>query len=429
MAQSPDALSPPAERLDEQHPEGGRSGAGAVDPAGRPLPPGRPGARWRGLGRPLGLYACSRVVVLLAGSLVVYLGNGLATQRFNGPWPLVPAGPRLLQALGSWDGSWYLLVARHGYFSSYQETSPAMPPTRNGGQDAFFPGFPTLIRVTADVTGLTQLTAGVLLALVFGAVATVAIWLLVRLLIDQPTADRTAALWVFFPGSFVLSMVYAEGLTVAAAALCLLLLLRQRWVLAGLAAAVATASQPEALALVPCCAWAAGSCLYRRRDRTALIALAAPVLSLAGVLAFFSYLAVKDGDLLRWYHVEHQQWKSGDGLYHNSLHIIGYSLQHPTDIHDSVVAAFLLFTVVGIVLMVRWRPPAVLWIYTGLVLVAAVSSLPVGTRGRVVLVAFPLIVAVARLARGVALTALVGAFGVILGTLTILTLTQVIVAP
>lgn len=380
-----------------------------------------------GVSRVLGLYVGSRAAVLLATALVVNLGNGMAAKGFQGPWPLVPKGPALLQALGSWDGAWYLLVAGHGYFAPYHEVTSATHATPSGAQMAFFPGFPALLRVVSGATGLSPLMTGAVLAFLLGAVAALAVWWLVRHLLDEPTAERAVALWVFFPGSFVLSMVYAEGLTVAAAAVCLLALVRRRWVVAGLAAAVATATQPEALALVPCCAWAAGSRLFG--DRRDLRALAAPLLSLAGVLAYFSYLAVTTGDFLRWYHAEQEWWKSGDGLYHNTLHLLGYSLQYPGDIHDSVVAAFLVFTVAGLVLMVRWRPPAVIWIYTGFVLLSAIVSFPVGTRGRVVLVAFPLIVAVARAARGAAFTALVGVSGALLTAMTILTLTQYKVAP
>jgi hypothetical protein len=385
-------------------------------------------SRYRPVCRVLVLYAASRMVVLLACGMLVYLHNGLAAVDFNGPWPLIPSGRPLFQALGSWDGAWYLLIARHGYFSSYQEL-PFKGLIGPGAQQAFFPGFPVLVRLTGKVTGLGLLSAGVLSAFVLGAVAALALWALARLLVGAEAAERAVALWVFFPGSFVLSMVYAEGLTVAGAALCLYSLLKKRWVLAGLAAAVATASQPEALAVVPCCAWAAAAWIYRERCSRALLALAAPVLSLLGVLTYFSYLGHKTGDFLRWYHVEKTSWQSGDGFYRNTVHLLAKSVTHPTFIHDSVVAAFFLYVVVTIGLMVRWRPPVVVGLFTFFVLLSALSSVPVGTRGRVVLVAFPLTIATARVVKGTSFTVLVGVFGAFLTTLTVLTLTNVVVAP
>ena len=77
---------------------------------------------------------------------------------------------------------------------------------------------------------------------------------LARRLYDNDVAERAMVLFAVFPGSFVLSYAYAEALLIVLAALCLWFLLDEHWLLAGLAAALATATRPNGIALVAACA-------------------------------------------------------------------------------------------------------------------------------------------------------------------------------
>src|SRR5438128_829027 len=83
-------------------------------------------------------------------------------------------------------------------------------------------------------------------------------------------AGRPVALFCFFPGAMVLSLAYSEALMLALAIGCLLALLKERWVTAGVLGAFATATRPNAVALVAACAWAAGTAIWRRRQWRAL---------------------------------------------------------------------------------------------------------------------------------------------------------------
>jgi hypothetical protein len=372
------------------------------------------------LGRTTGVFALSRLVVATVLGAVLVVNQGLATHHFTGPWPPPPKASLFLQALGSWDGSWYLLIANHGYFPS-----PANAAIAPGSAIAFFPAWPLLLRSVAALTGATPIVVGVGLAFLFGVGASVAVWYLVRHLCDQAVADRAVVLWVFFPGAVVLSMVYSEALAILLCAVCLLALLSERWLIAGLVAGVATAVHPEALVLVPCCLWAAGAAIWKERDWWALMA---PVFSLAGVLAFFSYLDHTTGDFFRWYHVERAIW-GGTGFFHDTVFDLRQAVTHPHDLEAVVPALGLVFAVVGIGLMVRWRPPVIIWIYTLGILLTAFDSNMVGARPRVLLTAFPLIVAVARAIRPSALGVLAGVSGALLATMTFLLFSLVLVAP
>jgi hypothetical protein len=372
------------------------------------------------LGRTTGAFALSRLVVAAVLGAVLVVNQGLATHHFTGPWPPPPRASPFLQALGSWDGSWYLLIAKYGYFPSAAHAAVAP-----GSAIAFFPAWPLLLRGVSAMTGATPVVVGVALAFVFGAAASVALWYLVRELCDHAVADRAVVLWVFFPGAVVLSMVYSEALAILLCAVCLLALLRRRWLIAGVAAGVATAVHPEALVLVACCLWAAVAAIWKDRDWWAVLA---PVLSLAGVLAYFSYLDHATGDFFRWYHVERTIW-GGTGFYHDTVFDVRQAVTHPHDLEAVVPALGLMFALVGLGLMLRWRPPAIVWIYTLGILLTAFDSNMVGARPRVLLTAFPLIVAVARAIRPSALGVLAGVSGALLATMTFLLFSLVLVAP
>ena len=74
--------------------------------------------------------------------------------------------------------------------------------------------------------------------------------LLARRVFSASVAARAMVLFAVFPGSFVLSFAYSEAPFIVFAASCLLLLLDEQWLLAGLAAALATATRPNGVAIV-----------------------------------------------------------------------------------------------------------------------------------------------------------------------------------
>lgn len=355
--------------------------------------------------RPLAIYLASRVVVLGAVAVVSQLGIGRARHHFPGPWPTIAAKVPFLRALSTWDASWYLHVATDGYGSDHHKFAVAhhlhVTPDM-----AFLPLFPLTVRAGHVVTGLTPAAVGAVVAFLVGAVAAVMVWALARRLTDRRVADRAVALWCFFPGAFVLSLIYAEGLTVACAAICLLALLDRRWAVAGLAAGLATATQPSALVLIPCCVWAAWLAVRRRREWAALVA---PALAPLGVLAYVGYLWARTGEPIAWYHVQRVYWHGQLNPYATTVRMVYRAVAHPGTLNYLVPSLGLVLVVIGAVLLWRWRPPAVVWIYAAGVMALALSSAPVGARPRFFLAAFPLAIAMARVARG-------RAFGVLLGT-------------
>ena len=233
--------------------------------------------------RPLGLFVASRLVTLSAIGIAV-----------------VVKGVVFSDVIHIWDGGWWMSTALHGY----PHAVPMIDGHAAQSTIAFFPMFPLLARAVMNVTGLPLLGSLLVVTTVFGGLTAVGLWYLTRRVLDADAADRTVALFCFFPGSFVFSLVYAEPVMLALAVGCLLFLLQRRWLLAGVLAAMATASRPNAAVLIVCCAWEAGFAVMRRRvagpDR--------PALAPAGIVSYFVFLRVRTGSMRAWFDVEKGGW-------------------------------------------------------------------------------------------------------------------------
>lgn len=391
-----------------------------------PSPVGRPSlpvTRRRTLRRPLLIYAASRVLVFATVAIVTIAGN---TDPGKGPWPTMP-GPRVpfLRALGRWDSAWYLAIARHGY---RVESSPP----KGHASNAFFPLYPMLVRGVSDVTHLSPLIVGVVLTTLFGAAAAAVVWLLAKRLAGDRVADRAAILFCFFPGAFALSMAYSEALLVLACAVSLLALLERRWFVAGVAAAVATATRPNAAAIILSCAVAAFLAWRNERDLRAWIA---PLLAPVGGLAYFTFQWARTGDFMAWFHAERQNWQDhmdpGVTAFKRvwqtftgpapSLHAGGLNIQ--------VVALGAVLAVVGIYFLLRWRPALPVTLFGLGVIAMACTSVNVGPRPRLLLPAFPVAIAVARGVRGKTFVAIAVVSALAMAVLTGITVASLAATP
>ena len=383
-------------------------------------------SRWRaavlapGVVRPLAVYAASRAVVLLAFLLAATIASVLGDDlRAGRPWPPAPAGQSLtLTALTGWDGTWYAEIARHGY-------GP------RSSMMAFFPGFPLAVKALAGITGWSHATAAVAAGTLFGALAAVLLWQLSERLGGRQFADRSTTLFAFFPGSFVFSMGYAEPLMLAAVLGSLLAVERRQWVLAGACGAVATATRPNALVLVAALVW--GAVAANRRGE-GWKPLCAPLLSLAGVAAYFAFLWRRTGSAFAWFDIERNLWNETFSPAHAASRVdkafqqLAGNRPGP-DLNYLLPAVGLVFAVVALVLLARWRPPGTLTLYAAGVVVLAAGSSNLGLRPRFLVTAFPLLQAVAWKVRGSAFAVIVAVSAVVLGALVAITVLTLLATP
>jgi hypothetical protein len=296
--------------------------------------------------------------------------------------------------LDIWDARWFIRAAEKGWPTHLPEVHGHVVASTL----AFLPAFPLAIRWLTDLTGLSPVAVGVTISGVSGLTAIVAVGMLVSHFAGAVKAERAALLMAVFPGSFVFSLVYSEGIVVTCIAFGLLALLRRQWWLAGLLGLIASATTPIALAFVVSCAWCSGSAIRQQRDWRSLLA---PVLAPLGFVAYLAWLWGHTGNLSAWRLAERGGWKSYPSLSY-PIHIVTTFVFDP--VAPTRTGQLLFFgtvaAIIGAVFAIRERQPMPVLLY-GLVAAAiAAGSAPIGLRPRFLMLAFPLIVAVGTRLRG-----------------------------
>jgi hypothetical protein len=308
-----------------------------------------------------------------------------------------------LEVFTTWDAHWYLRIVTDGYPHS-------VPIGENG--DAvystipFFPVFPGITKLATYVSPLTDASTIVFVTLAIGALAAVALWLTAAHLADAALADRAVLLFCFAPGALTLSFAYAEGTMLVLAMASLWALHERRWLLAGVAGMVATASRPNAIVLVACAAWAAGWAIWKHRDWWSLIA---PVLTPLGAIGFIVWIGDRTGESEAWFRVQREAWDERFDWGNFTSVAMRDFLVRPFegDVRALIIGLGGFVTVILLVMLQRARLPGVYNIFALGIIGLAVTSAVLGPRPRFLFTAFPLTIAAAKYLRGQVLTVVV----------------------
>ncbi len=345
-------------------------------------------SRWnRALLVGLAAYVVSRMCVIAAGGV---RASQMAVDAREDGTPEPSAYKTITEVLTSWDGRWYLELVRRGY----PDSIPAnITYEQLEARAAFFPVYPWTVRVLDVVLPGGDTFAALALNFVLGAIAVVLVGLLARRLYSVSVAARAMTLFAIFPGSFVLSFAYSEAMLIVLAAACLLLLLDERWVLAGLTAAVATGARPNGIALVAACAVASVLAIRTSRDWRSL---AAPILAPIGFVGFQWYVDRTAGERGAWFRVQSEAWSEGTSfgitVFTNTVEFITSPLGSPT---DALTALSVLALIAMVYCAWRSRLSLILSAYSASVIVLMLIPETVTARPRFLFTAFPLIIAVA----------------------------------
>lgn len=291
---------------------------------------------------------------------------------FPGPPP-----PSFLAPLIRWDANFYLALAKDGY-----------PPRHPGPNHhlAFFPLYGLLVRLIASGVGNVFWAAFLLsnLCTLIAALLIVELGKLAR------PADglRAALLFLASPGAHFFVYPYTEALFAALLAASLLLLRSQRFLLAALPGAAASAVRSPGVAAAFALfaqAWATGSRTARAR------ALGASALSLGGLLAFAIWCQVAQGDALAFLRMQ--------ALHNRRLSLLGpvrAFLAFDTDPDYYLVTIASLYVAAR---MIR-RTPAWAWATAWFLLLLPLFTGTLNAMIRYVAADVPLICGVPPLARG-----------------------------
>lgn len=345
----------------------------------------------------------------------------------------------IYRELQNWDGGWYRALAQDGYRHEAVHGETTL---------GFFPLYPMLIWLVARpllLTTNTEWHALVISGLIISGLGGLAAAVLVQRLAERwwgaAAGRRAVLLFCLFPGSVVFSMVYAEGIMIPLAAGCLLALRDRRWWLAGLLAALATASEPEAVILVLVCAVSATVELRQRgwRSPSARRSLAAPVLAPLGLIGVAAFLWAWTGTPFAYWLAQHYGWRERFdplALPHLAIrlahHVSFAHFNHPTiNLNWPVGLIGAVVLVVLLVLMARIRRTIWLeaWIWTLGISFIAVTSEWVPPNPRLLITAFPLVMVPAYYLRGRGFTWLLLGNGALLAGMSWLTFVSVSLRP
>lgn len=260
---------------------------------------GHIGRGLRGLSYPL-------VAYLLVGlSLFVLVWAAPTIFGINPLYPVDPSFPGS-DVLGGWfrfDGGWYELIARNGYFYAGEDAQSSI---------AFFPAYPLLMRLVAVVVR-NEVIAGMLITFACGLAATLLLYRWVERKLDAATARLAVLVFVLYPYAWYLfGAVYADALFIAGVIAAFVLVENDHPILAGLVAAVATAARPVGVAVV---IGLVAVVIHRRggwrRLRPADLGV---LLSACGLLAWAVYLWSEWDDPLLFAEVQEAPgWDQGSG--------------------------------------------------------------------------------------------------------------------
>ncbi|WP_418958858.1 hypothetical protein [Streptomyces tritici] len=282
---------------------------------------------------------------------------------------------------GRWDAVWYVRIAEDGY--GYQVTLP------NGDVHsdlAFFPLFPALERALAAVSPFDAATAGLVLAWAAGFAAAWGIYAVGAHVAGRDAGILLAVLWGVYPTAFVQSMAYTETLFTALAAWSLYAVLRDRWHLAGLLCSLAGLTRPTAAALVAALGVTAVVTVVRERRLPARVA-AGVLLAPLGWLAYIVYVGVRRGSATAYFDVQAAWGNSIDG----GVALARFVASRPPLAALGLCAALALLAWV-LVLCVRQRQPLPLLVYTvAVVVVSLIGAAYFGSRPRLMMPAFGLL--------------------------------------
>ncbi|MFJ3839890.1 hypothetical protein ACIPY6_30870 [Streptomyces sp. NPDC090054] len=288
-----------------------------------------------------------------------------------------------------WDSLWYARIAAEGY--GYEVVLPSGAVHSNL---AFFPLLPWLERLVAAVSGLSYGSAGLVVSVVAGFAAAWGIFAVADLFLGRAAGVLAVALWAALPVGVVQSMAYSEALFTALAAWALYGVLRGHWITAGLLTAGAGLTRPVGAAVVAAL-WVGAALAWRRGEgswRTAAGVLLAPL----GAAGYVLWVGQRTGGGLLGYLDVQAGWGNGfDGGW-AFARFIGERLASSAFLAGVGLIAGVLLVLWLYRSCVRQRQPAALLVYCGIVVALALcASGYFGSKPRLLLPAFPLLLPVA----------------------------------
>ncbi|MFD8425206.1 glycosyltransferase family 39 protein [Streptomyces sp. NPDC059466] len=297
-----------------------------------------------------------------------------------------------------WDSLWYTRVAAFGY--GWQVRLPDGDVHSNL---AFFPLLPWLERLVAALSPLSYADAGLLVSTLASLAAAWGIFAVADRVYGRRAGVCAALVWAVLPIGIVQSMAYSESLFTALAAWSLYAVLTGRWVTAGLLASFAGLTRPVGAAVVAALWVAAITSFVRERStpsargasrwRRALGMLLAPL----GAAGYVLWVGHRTGRGPLGYLDIQAQWGNGfDGGYAFARFVGDKFTSFPSALAGLGLIVGVALVIWLYVSCVRQGQPLPLLVYSGIVTALALcASGYFGSKPRLLLPAFPLLLPLA----------------------------------
>nr|WP_251020503.1 hypothetical protein [Streptomyces sp. ISL-98] len=326
---------------------------------------------------------CWYAAVRLSGVLILVVAASMA-------------GKDALHLLGSrWDSVWYQQIAESWY--GYEVR---LPDGSLHADLAFFPLLPALERGLSEILPISLGTAGLAVSWTASLVAAWGIYAVGAHLHDRRTGVILSVLWGVYPTAFVQSMAYTETLFTAAAAWLLYSVLTDRWITAGVLATAAGLTRPSAAALIASLGITAVMILVRDlRGRTALSEvvrnrrrmIGGIAVAPLGWLGYVVFVGIRRRDPLGYFTVQGEWGNHIDGGA-ALARFIWKNLTGPVPLAGAALVAALVLLGWVVWLCVRQQQPAPVLAYTiALVALSLIGAGYFGSRPRLMMPAFPLL--------------------------------------
>lgn len=160
-------------------------------------------------------------------------------------------GVSIRTILFQYDALWYQRIATHGYVWGSGQSSDAQ-------LYAFFPMFPALSALLANISPLTVRQAMLVVAWMGAMVAVLGYWAVVNELCGRSAAFFAVVMWTFVPRSFVMVIPYTESVLLACLTWGFYAVLKKRWRAAAVCGSLAALCRPTAVVFLGTlwCLWA-----------------------------------------------------------------------------------------------------------------------------------------------------------------------------
>jgi Mannosyltransferase (PIG-V) len=228
------------------------------------------------------------LLIFAASRLVVAIGVNFGTRLVPQPGQS-DVGQVWYHGLLQWDLGWYAAIIRDGY--RYSDDASVQSSV------VFYPIYPLISYAVKSLLGVDESAA---LLIVSNAAALAAALLMTKFVKDElgdEIAILSLAFFCFFPTSIFLSSGYSESLCLVFVLLSLMLLTRERFVLAAALAGLAVGTRSAGIVMIPVILWE----MWWRRPSTMSPLRLLPkmvlcaVLAASGLLAYMAYLGIEFG--------------------------------------------------------------------------------------------------------------------------------------